>query len=125
MSSNLSNFISNLTKQEGKKSNVKVGDIREILKIANQMLNGTLYKLIDLSYNLPNQVETHCVILKNIGPNKLLVVKTVKEITNLGLKEAKDLVDSYPSVIVNKVSKKTSIQVSQTLIAAGATVEVQ
>ena len=66
------------------------------------------------------------VILKSAGQAKLQVVKAVKEITGLGLKEAKDLVDKAPDAIVKeKVSKAEAEQVKATLEEAGAEVEVK
>ncbi len=66
------------------------------------------------------------VILKSAGQAKLGVVKAVKEITGLGLKEAKDLVDKAPdAVIKEKVSKAEAEQIKATLEEAGAEVEVK
>ena len=66
------------------------------------------------------------VILKSAGQDKLGVVKAVKEITGLGLKEAKDLVDKAPDAIVKeKVSKAEADQVKAALEEAGAEVEVK
>ena len=65
------------------------------------------------------------VILKSAGAAKLGVVKVVKEITGLGLKEAKDLVDSAPKAIKEKVSKAEAEQVKAQLEEAGAEVEVK
>ena len=65
------------------------------------------------------------VILKAPGANKLGIVKIVKEITGLGLKEAKDLVDSAPKAIKEGVDKATSEQIKNRLTEAGADVEIQ
>jgi large subunit ribosomal protein L7/L12 len=65
------------------------------------------------------------VILKDPGSAKLNVVKEVKNITGLGLKEAKDLVDGAPSVIKEKVSKEEAETVKAALEAAGAVVELK
>jgi len=66
------------------------------------------------------------VILKSAGQAKLGVVKAVKEITGLGLKEAKDLTDKAPdAVIKEKVSKAEADQIKATLEEAGAEVEVK
>jgi len=64
------------------------------------------------------------VILKAAGPSKLNVVKIVKELTGLGLKEAKDLVDSAPKPIKEGVSKTEADEVATKLKDAGADVEV-
>ena len=65
------------------------------------------------------------VILVSAGAAKLGVVKAVKEITGLGLKEAKDLVDKTPAPIKEKVSKAEAEQVKAQLEEAGAEVEVK
>ena len=65
------------------------------------------------------------VILKSAGQAKLQVVKVVKDITGLGLKEAKDLVDGAPKAIKEGVSKEEAEQVKSQLEEAGAEVEVK
>ncbi len=64
------------------------------------------------------------VILKSAGPSKLTVVKVVKELTGLGLKEAKDLVDSAPKPVKEAVSKAEADEVAAKLTEAGAEVEI-
>lgn len=65
------------------------------------------------------------VILKDAGANKLNVVKEVKNILGLGLKEAKDLVDGAPSPLKNGVNKAEAESIKTALEAAGAVVEVK
>ncbi len=65
------------------------------------------------------------VILKSAGGAKLQVVKAVKDLTGLGLKEAKDLVDGAPKAIKEGVSKEEAEQLKSELEAAGAEVEVK
>jgi len=65
------------------------------------------------------------VILKHGGQNKLAVVKLVKELTGLGLKEAKDLVDGAPKPLKEGVSKEDAESLKQQLTEAGADVEVK
>ena len=64
-------------------------------------------------------------ILKNIGEKKIQVIKVVRELTGLGLKEAKDLVDGAPKPVKEKVSKQEAEQIKTKLEAEGATVEVK
>jgi len=64
------------------------------------------------------------VILKNAGASKLNVVKVVKDLTGLGLKEAKELVDGAPKAIKEGVSKAEAEDIKAKLIEAGAEVEV-
>ena len=65
------------------------------------------------------------VILKAAGPNKLAVVKLVKELTGLGLKEAKDLVDAAPSAIKEGVTKDEADALQKSLTEGGAEVELK
>jgi large subunit ribosomal protein L7/L12 len=65
------------------------------------------------------------VILKSSGAQKLAVVKLVKELTSLGLKEAKELVDAAPSAIKEKVGKDEAEALRKALEEAGAEVEVK
>jgi large subunit ribosomal protein L7/L12 len=65
------------------------------------------------------------VILASPGDKKINVIKVVREITNLGLKEAKDLVDSAPKAIAEKVSKEEAEATKKKLEDAGATVELK
>ncbi len=65
------------------------------------------------------------VFLKSGGANKLNVIKEVKNLLNLGLKEAKDLVDGAPSVLKQGVSKEEANSLKDTLTAAGAEIEVK
>lgn len=65
------------------------------------------------------------VVLKNGGANKLAVVKLVKDITGLGLKEAKDLVDGAPKPVKEGVSKEEAESIKSQLTEAGAEVEVK
>ena len=65
------------------------------------------------------------VILKAAGANKLAIVKLVKDLTGLGLKEAKDLVDGAPKPLKEGVSKEEANALKQQLVDAGAEVEVK
>ena len=65
------------------------------------------------------------VILKAAGGNKLQVVKLVKELTSLGLKEAKELVDSAPKAVKEGISKDEAESLKKSLEEAGAEVEIK
>jgi large subunit ribosomal protein L7/L12 len=65
------------------------------------------------------------VILKAAGPNKLAIVKLVKDLTGLGLKEAKDVVDAAPKAVKEGVSKDEAEGLKKTLEEAGAEVELK
>lgn len=65
------------------------------------------------------------VILSAVGPNKIQVIKAVRELTNLGLKEAKDLVEGAPKPVKEGVSKEEAEAAKAKLVEAGATVEIK
>lgn len=65
------------------------------------------------------------VILKEIGPKKIQVIKVVRQITSLGLKEAKDLVDGAPSPVVEAVPKEQAEDIKARLEAESAVVEIK
>jgi large subunit ribosomal protein L7/L12 len=65
------------------------------------------------------------VILKEIGENKISVIRAVREVTTLGLKEAKDFVESAPQTVKEGINKEEATAVKQKLEAAGAVVEIK
>ena len=70
----------------------------------------------------PSEVN---VVLKSAGANKLAVIKLVREITGLGLKEAKDLVDNAPKPVKEKIDPEEAKAIADKLTEAGAEVEVK
>ena len=74
----------------------------------------------------PEEEQTEFgVVLKEIGPKKIEVIKVVRSLTNLGLKEAKELVEGAPSNVMEAVSKEVAGDAKGKLEAAGAVVEVK
>ena len=73
----------------------------------------------------PAEKTAFNVVLKGGGPNKLAVVKVVKELTGLGLKESKDLVDGAPKPIKEGVTKGEADELANKLKEAGAVVDIQ
>ena len=65
------------------------------------------------------------VVLTGAGDKKIQVIKEVRALTNLGLKEAKDLVDGAPKAVLEKVSKEDAAKAKEKLEAAGGSVEVK
>jgi len=65
------------------------------------------------------------VVLKEVGAKKIQVIKVVREVTSLGLKEAKDLVDGAPSTVKEGVTKEEAEQIKAKLEEQGATVELK
>jgi large subunit ribosomal protein L7/L12 len=73
----------------------------------------------------PEEQTEFDAILTEVGPNKILVIKAVRELTGLGLKEAKDLVDAAPKAVKEGVAKEEAEAVKTKLAEAGASVEVR
>ena len=70
--------------------------------------------------------KTECdVILKEVGPEKIKVIKTVRELTGLGLKEAKDVVDNAPKPVKEGVSKEEAEKIAAAFKEVGATCEIK
>ena len=65
------------------------------------------------------------VVLKEVGANKINVIKAVREVTSLGLKEAKDLVDGAPKTVKEGITKDEAAAIQKKFTEAGATVEVK
>jgi large subunit ribosomal protein L7/L12 len=65
------------------------------------------------------------VILKSFGANKINVIKAIREVTNLGLKESKDMVEGAPKTVKENINKQEAATIKEKLEAAGATVEVK
>ena len=65
------------------------------------------------------------VVLKEVGPKKINVIKEVRALTSLGLKEAKEVVDSAPSTVLEQVSKEAAEEAKAKLEEAGASVELK
>ena len=72
----------------------------------------------------PEEKDEFNVVLKSFGGNKIAVIKVVREITSLGLKEAKDLVEAAPKTVKEAVSKDESAEIKKKLEEAGAEVEL-
>ena len=69
--------------------------------------------------------SSYDVVLEAAGDKKIQVIKEVRALTNLGLKEAKDLVDGAPKPVLEKVSKEDAAKAKEALEAAGGTVELK
>ncbi|MEE1790960.1 50S ribosomal protein L7/L12 [Streptomyces sp. BE308] len=73
----------------------------------------------------PEEQDEFDVVLTGAGEKKIQVIKVVRELTSLGLKEAKDLVDGTPKPVLEKVAKEVAEKAAESLKAAGASVEVK
>lgn len=65
------------------------------------------------------------IVIVSFGAKKIQVIKVTREITGLGLKEAKEMVEGVPSVVKEGVSKEEALQIKEKLVAAGAQVEIK
>ncbi len=106
----------------------------DIKKLAEELVNLTVKEVNELAGILKDEYgiepaaaekTSFDVVLANAGQAKLQVVKAVKDITGLGLKEAKDLVDGAPKTIKEGVSKEEAEQIKSQLEEAGAEVELK
>lgn len=75
--------------------------------------------------DVPEEPTEFDVILKGFGAKKIQVIKTLRELTSLGLKEAKDLVEAAPKPVKEGISKEEADDVAKKLIEAGGEVEVK
>ena len=73
----------------------------------------------------PEEKDEFDVVLDSAGDKKIQVIKVVRELTSLGLKEAKDLVDGAPKTVVEKANKETADKAKEALEGAGAAVSVK
>ena len=106
--------------------NLSVKDVQELAKVLKEEygIEPAAAAAVVAAPAAAEQTEFD-VILKSAGAAKLGVVKVVKELTGLGLKEAKELVDGAPKAVKEKVSKAEAEQVKAQLEEAGAEVEVK
>src|SRR5574344_186006 len=102
--------------------NLSVKDVQELAKVLKEEYG---IEPAAAAVAVVAQQTQFDVILKSPGQAKLQIVKVVKEITGLGLKEAKDLVDASPKPIKEKVSKAEAEQVKAQLEEAGGEVEIK
>ena len=96
----------------------------DINAIADQIQGLTLLEASQLVKLLEEKTE-FSVILTSAGANKINVIKAVREVTSLGLKEAKDLVDSAPKAIKEGINKDEAATLQKKFTEAGATVEIK
>ena len=84
----------------------------------------TVVELSELVKGIEEKSEFN-VVLKEVGANKIQVIKVVRDATGLGLKEAKDLVDGAPKTVKENVKKEEAEELKAKFEEAGATVELQ
>jgi large subunit ribosomal protein L7/L12 len=100
-----------------------MANLEEMIKSIEGM---TVIELSELVKALAAEEKTSfTVVLAAAGANKIAVIKEVRTITSLGLKEAKDLVDGAPKPIKEGATKDEAEEIKKKLVAAGATVELK
>jgi large subunit ribosomal protein L7/L12 len=122
-----------VTKEEVIKfiENMTVLDLAEMVKELEEKFGVSASAPVAVAAAAPAAVEAaeekteFDVILKACGPNKINVIKVVRALTSLGLKEAKDLVDGAPQPVKSGVSKQEADDAQKQLAEAGAEVEVK
>ncbi len=109
--------LSDLVKALEQKFGVQANMPMMVAPIGGQVQTGGL--------SAQEEKSTFTVVLANTGSNKIAVIKEVRSMTSLGLKEAKDLVDAAPKPVKEGVSKEEAQELKKKLEAAGATVELK
>ena len=97
-------------------------ELNDLVKAIEEKFDVTAAAPVAVAAAEPTEVN---VTLTEVGGTKVAVIKAVREITGLGLVDAKGLVDKVPSVIKEKVSADEAKEIKEKLEAAGATVEVK
>ena len=105
--------------------NMSVFDLAELIESFKTKFNVTIAVAAAAPAAVVEEQTEFAVVLKEAGAKKIQVIKVVREITGLGLKEAKDLVDGAPKSVKENVSKDEAAQLKAKLEAEGATVEVK
>ena len=108
-------------------SNMTVLELSELLSAFEEKFNVTAAAPVAVAAAAPAEEEKDefDVILAGAGAQKIQVIKVVRELTSLGLKEAKDLVDAAPRAVLEKANKDDAEKAKAKLEEAGATVEVK
>jgi large subunit ribosomal protein L7/L12 len=121
MKINVSEFIASLKE-------MTVLELNELVKAIEEEFGVTAAAPVAVAAAGPVEEEgpsTVNVVLKEVGPNKIAVIKVVRELTGLGLKEAKDLVDGAPANVKEGVSPEEGESLKAKLAEAGAVVELK
>ena len=105
---------------------MKVTELNELVKAAEEKFGVSASAQVMVAGAAAAEEKTEFdVILANAGASKVGVIKAVREVTGLGLKDAKDLVDNAPKAVKEGASKEEAEQIKEKLEAAGASVELK
>jgi large subunit ribosomal protein L7/L12 len=102
-----------------------VKELEEVFGVSAAAPVATMAAMPGVAAEAAEEQTEFDVILTNAGEKKINVIKVVREITKLGLKEAKDLVDTAPKPVVEKVTKEEAESVKKKLDEAGASCEIK
>jgi large subunit ribosomal protein L7/L12 len=113
-------------------SSLSVIELSELVKALEEKFNVSAALPVSQETNInketvvSNQEKTEfSVVLTNSGASKINTIKTIREIMNLGLKEAKDFVDSAPKTVKENITKNEAEEIKSKLLNAGALVEIK
>lgn len=111
-------------------SNMTVMEVVDLVKLMEEKFNVTAAVAVaapaaGATVAAVEEQTEFTVVLSNFGANKVGVIKVVREMTNLGLKEAKALVEEAPSTVKDGVSKQEAADIKKKLEEAGASVEIK
>jgi large subunit ribosomal protein L7/L12 len=119
-------IIKDMTIIELRDLNKQIEEVFGVTAAAPMMMAGAAPAAVATEAAAPAEEQTEfTVMLTNFGENKINVIKAVREVTSLGLKEAKDLVESAPAPIKEGVSKEEADAIKARLTDAGATADVK
>ncbi len=108
-----------------KKSLLEVNELVEMIEEAFGVTAAPVATMVPGAAAAPVEEKTeYTVVLKEVGKEKIKVIKEVRALTNLGLKEAKDLVEAAPKEVLKDVSKEEAESAKQKIEAVGAKVEL-
>ncbi|MFI4853178.1 MAG: 50S ribosomal protein L7/L12 [Candidatus Makana argininalis] len=107
-------------------SKMTVIEVVDLVKMMEKKFNISTNLNIDKTNSKKKEEEKieFNVILNKIGPNKISVIKIIRSVTGLGLKESKDLVESSPVIIKEGINKEESISLKKSLEESGASVSI-
>lgn len=129
--------MDNLTKDQivNAISHMSVLDIMDLIKLIEQKFNISLSNIQDRVPSTSNndfskkdkekiEKSEFNIVLKSIGKNKIAVIRTIRNLLGLGLKEAKDFVESAPKIIKEKINKEETERLKNILLETGALIEI-
>ncbi|ATW01771.1 50S ribosomal protein L7/L12 [Candidatus Legionella polyplacis] len=114
-------------------SNMSVMDVMDLIHAMEKKFDISSSSIVSVSDRLKEEGKTEVVekktmfdvVMTSFGSNKISVIKVIREITGLGLREAKDLVEKIPVVVKNNLSNDESLDIKQKLEDVGASVEIK